>query len=92
MTHIINGMAGNLESHSEFSSGQGLTNVTAVLNKQVFGFSKMTVVNSTALKWEYVKGNDGSVGDQLWLIKPEHQHHGHGKSPVGGKKPSGHFL
>lgn len=87
MTHIINGMAGNIESHSEFSSGQGLTNITAVLNTKEYGFSKMTVVNSTALKWEYIRGNDGSVGDKLWLVKPSQEHHS--KSPVGSKKHHG---
>ncbi|KAJ6113302.1 Metallo-dependent phosphatase-like protein [Penicillium sp. IBT 18751x] len=85
MTHIINGMAGNIESHSEFSTGESLTNITAVLNKSEYGFSKMTVVNSTALKWEYVRGNDGSVGDYLWLVKPgngkETGKGGHGKKP-----------
>ena len=70
MTHIINGMAGNIESHSTFSKGKGITNITAVLNMQEFGFSKLTVVNSTALKWEYVRGNNGSIGDSLWLVKP----------------------
>lgn len=70
MTHIINGMAGNIESHSELSSGHDLANITAVLNTKEFGFSKMTVVNSTALKWEYIRGDDGSVGDSLWLLKP----------------------
>jgi acid phosphatase len=88
MTHIINGMAGNIESHSEFSSGQGLTNITAVLNTKEYGFSKMTVVNSTALKWEYIRGSDGLVGDKLWLVKPGQENHGHtSKSPVGAKKP-----
>lgn len=92
MTHIINGMAGNIESHSEFSSGQGLTNITAVLNTKEYGFSKLTVVNSTALKWEYIRGSDGSVGDKLWLVKPSQEGHGHnGKSPVGAKKSHGSF-
>lgn len=81
ITHIINGMAGNIESHSEFSSGQGLTNITAVLNTKEYGFSKMTVVNSTALKWEYIRGNDGSVGDSLWLLKPDCENEPHGKEP-----------
>lgn len=84
MTHIINGMAGNIESHSEFSAGQGLTNITAVLNTKEYGFSKMTVVNSTALKWEYIRGNDGSVGDSLWLVKPGNGHENHGHR---GQKP-----
>ncbi|KAJ5595506.1 uncharacterized protein N7459_001714 [Penicillium hispanicum] len=82
MTHIINGMAGNIESHSEFSSGQGLTNITAVLNKKEYGFSKLTVVNSTALKWEYVRGDDGSNGDSLWLLKPgASSHKGRAQKP-----------
>lgn len=90
MTHIINGMAGNVESHSEFSDGQGLMNITAVLNKEEYGFSKLTVVNSAALKWEYVRGNDGSVGDLLWLFKPGKKSHDNGhtgisQSPVGRK-------
>ncbi|KAJ5180070.1 Metallo-dependent phosphatase-like protein [Penicillium capsulatum] len=69
MTHLINGMAGNVESHATFEKGQGLTNITAVLNMEEFGFSKLTVANSSALKWEYIRGNDGSVGDSLWLLK-----------------------
>ncbi|KAJ5887481.1 hypothetical protein N7495_007522 [Penicillium taxi] len=85
ITHIINGMAGNIESHSEFSSGQALTNITAVLNKKDYGFSKMTVANATALKWEYIRGNDGLVGDSLWLIKPSSEAYKLRKSPVGPK-------
>lgn len=75
MTHIVNGMAGNIESHTEFSAGQGITNITAVLNHKQYGFSKLTVSNSTALKWEYIRGNDGKVGDSLWLFKPGDKHH-----------------
>lgn len=89
MTHIVNGMAGNIESHSEFSAGQGLTNITAVLDTKEYGFSKLTVANATALKWEYVKGSDGSAGDTLWLVKPEAAgFQGRGKSPYGKKTRS----
>lgn len=70
MTHLINGAAGNLESHSEFSKGQSLQNMTAVLNNVDYGFSKLTVVSATALKWEYIRGQDGSIGDSLTLLKP----------------------
>ncbi|KAJ6151267.1 hypothetical protein N7470_007861 [Penicillium chermesinum] len=76
ITHIVNGMAGNIESHSEFSAGQGLnTNITAVLNQKEYGFSKLTVANATALKWEYIRGSDGKAGDSLWLLKPGDKHH-----------------
>ncbi|KAJ5813604.1 Metallo-dependent phosphatase-like protein [Penicillium pulvis] len=95
MTHVVNGMAGNIESHSEFSTGEGLTNITAVLNTKEYGFSKLTVANSTAMKWEYIKGNDGSVGDSLWMLKPTASNaqvpgkgQGAGKKPTpAGKKP-----
>lgn len=95
MTHVVNGMAGNIESHSEFSTGEGLTNITAVLNTKEYGFSKLTVANATAMKWEYIKGNDGSVGDSLWMLKPTASNaqvpgkgQGAGKKPTpAGKKP-----
>jgi Iron/zinc purple acid phosphatase-like protein C len=70
MTHIINGMAGNVESHPEFGPGQGITNITAFFDNVHYGFSKLTILNATALNWEFVHGVDGSVGDHLLLLKP----------------------
>ncbi|KAL4864099.1 hypothetical protein BDV12DRAFT_205933 [Aspergillus spectabilis] len=70
MTHIVNGMAGNIESHSQFGSGEGLTDITALLDTKHFGFSKLTVLNETAVKWEFIRGDTGSIGDYLTLIKP----------------------
>ncbi|RDW61121.1 purple acid phosphatase family protein [Aspergillus mulundensis] len=69
MTHIVNGMAGNIESHSEFDEGEGLTEITAKLDRTHYGFSKLTVVNETVVTWEFVKGEDGSTGDYLTLVK-----------------------
>lgn len=69
MTHIVNGMAGNIESHSELSSSQRLTNITALLDTKHYGFSKMTFLNATALKFEFIRGDNGSAGDELMLIK-----------------------
>ncbi|RAL08271.1 purple acid phosphatase family protein [Aspergillus homomorphus CBS 101889] len=70
LTHIINGMAGNIESHSEFSKGQGLTNITAVLDTVHYGFSKLTVKSETEVKWQFIRGDDGSIGDEVTLLKP----------------------
>lgn len=70
MTHIVNGMAGNIESHSELS--RGILNITAVLDTKHYGFSKLTVLNGTALRVQFVLGNDGSIGDELMLLKPSH--------------------
>ncbi|KAL2864405.1 purple acid phosphatase family protein [Aspergillus lucknowensis] len=69
ITHIVNGMAGNIESHSEFSDDEGLTKITAVLDTTHYGFSKLTVVNETAVRWEFIRADDGSVGDHLTLVK-----------------------
>ena len=69
MTHIINGMAGNLESHSTLTASESILNITAVLDQEHYGFSKLTVVNATALKWSFVRGDDGSSGDNLTLLK-----------------------
>ena len=70
MTHIVNGMAGNIESHSELSGG--ILNITAVLDTKHYGFNKLTVLNATALRFQFVLGNDGSIGDELMLLKPSH--------------------
>ncbi|KAJ1552278.1 hypothetical protein HK405_011950, partial [Cladochytrium tenue] len=69
MTHIINGCAGNIESHSTLASGSSVLAITAVLDQQNYGFSRLSVLNATALKWEFVRGADGAVGDELTLLK-----------------------
>lgn len=70
ITHIINGMAGNIESHSTLSDDEKPLNITNVLDYEHFGFSKLTVHNESAAYWEFIKGEDGSLGDYLWLLKP----------------------
>lgn len=69
MTHIINGMAGNIESHSFLDAGESVLNITQVLDQTHYGFSKLSVVNETVLKLAFVRGDDGSIGDELTLIK-----------------------
>jgi hypothetical protein len=67
MTHIINGMAGNGESHVELAGER--SNITVVLDPTHYGFSKLTVFNETMLKIQFVLGKDGSFGDELVLLK-----------------------
>lgn len=69
MTHIVNGMAGNIESHSTLSSTAKVLNITAVLNYVDYGFSKLDFKNSTVLTLTFIKGADGSAGDSVTLIK-----------------------
>ncbi|RDW57066.1 purple acid phosphatase-3 [Coleophoma cylindrospora] len=83
MTHLINGMAGNIESHSTLSEGEGILNITAVLDQVHYGFSKLTVLNSTALKWTTIRGSDGSVMDELMLLKRASSNATTGTSPSG---------
>lgn len=69
MTHIINGMAGNIESHSTLSSGESILNITAVLDQEHYGFSKLTIQDAKTLKWEFIRGDGGPIGDSLTLKK-----------------------
>lgn len=67
LVHIINGMAGNIESHS-ILSGEPLLNITAVLDQQHYGFSTFTFHENTAT-WQFIKGDGSGIGDEVTLIK-----------------------
>lgn len=69
MTHIVNGMAGNIESHSTLDAGESTLPLTAVLDFEHYGFSKLRFINETALTFSFIEGADGSVGDELMLLK-----------------------
>lgn len=69
MTHIVNGMAGNIESHSTLDAGQAVANITAVLDYEHYGFSKLKVINRTAISFAFVEGGEGKIGDVLTLLK-----------------------
>ncbi|KAF2491562.1 hypothetical protein BU16DRAFT_468597 [Lophium mytilinum] len=71
MTHIINGMAGNIESHSTLSTGATQANITNVLDQKHYGFSKLTVHDSKKLTWSFIKGDGSGIGDELTLIKKQ---------------------
>jgi hypothetical protein len=69
LAHVINGMAGNIESHSTLASGEPLLNITAVLNQKDYGFSTLTFGNGSVATWRFVKGNGSGVGDELTLVR-----------------------
>ncbi|KAH8678143.1 Metallo-dependent phosphatase-like protein [Xylariales sp. PMI_506] len=71
ITHIINGMAGNVESHSVLDDGEVPLNITAVLDDEHYGFSTLSINNAHELKWQFIRGDDGKVGDELTLIKKQ---------------------
>ena len=68
ITHLINGAAGNIESHSVLGSAPQL-NITAVLNQQDYGFAKFTFHDAKKATWQWVKGDGTGVGDKLNLVK-----------------------
>ena len=68
IAHLVNGQAGNAESHTVLN-GEPQLNLTNVLNYVDYGFSKLTVINETVATWEFIKGEDGSQGDLLWMTK-----------------------
>lgn len=61
-------MAGNIESHSTLNVTK-ILNITAVLDQEHYGFSKLSVVSPTELKWEFIRGDGGPIGDTLTLLK-----------------------
>ncbi|TPX07727.1 uncharacterized protein E0L32_010623 [Thyridium curvatum] len=69
MTHIVNGMAGNIESHSTLDPKKGVLPITAVLDQTHYGFSKLVVHNASVVTWQFVLGNGSGIGDELTLIK-----------------------
>ena len=67
MTHIVNGQAGNIESHSTWS--KPLLPITAVLDQTHYGFSKLSIANATSLTVQFMLGDGGGVGDQVTIVK-----------------------
>lgn len=70
ITHIVNGMAGNVENHSKLKSGESLGEKIAVHDQTHFGFSKLTVYNESVAYSEFIGGENGDILDHIWLIKP----------------------
>jgi hypothetical protein len=69
LVHLINGMAGNIESHTVLDAGQHVANITAVLNQQDYGLSTLTFHNASVATYTFVKGDGSGVGDTLTVKK-----------------------
>lgn len=68
ITHIVNGMAGNIESHSTINASK-ILNITAVLDQYHYGFSELTFHNASVATWQFIKGDGSGVGDSVTLKK-----------------------
>ena len=67
MTHIVNGQAGNIETHTTMAPP--FLPITNFLDQTHFGFSSMTIHNKTALTWNFVHGDGSGIGDSFTLLK-----------------------
>lgn len=70
MVHICNGFAGNIEYASTINASLINTTLTYYLNQVNYGLSRIQVINSTTLLYQYIIGSNGTVGDQVYLVKP----------------------
>ena len=61
-------VAGNIESHSTLGDSKEL-GITNVLDQKHYGFSKITFHSAKKLTWQFIRGVDGAVGDELTLMK-----------------------
>lgn len=69
ITHLVNGAAGNIESHSTLDEGESWAGFTVFLDDKHYGFSKLTIESEKELTWKYIRGDSGAVGDSLTLKK-----------------------
>jgi len=67
--YIINGAAGNIEGHS--TAGSPL-DYLAFSNAQDYGYGYLTVINSTAAKWDWYSATDQTLKDSITVIKDTH--------------------
>ena len=70
LVHIVNGQAGNVESHSSMAHDHDpRLNITVFLDQTHYGFSRLNVFNATTSLLEFVHGDDGKVWDHLYMVK-----------------------
>jgi len=64
---IINGAAGNNEG---LQKGGGVgSGLVVAANYNTTGYGELSVLNATALRWRYLSSSDGSVLDEVVLLK-----------------------
>lgn len=68
MLHLINGMAGNIESHTTLRPGEKIRPLTAALDDHHYGFSTMSI-NETTFHWQFIRGDGEGVQDEVVLQK-----------------------
>ncbi len=66
-TYLTIGNAGSTEGHAHYI--HGLHDYTAFVDKTHYGLGKIDVLNNTHLRWQSYSGDDGSVLDEMMLVK-----------------------
>ena len=67
MVQVVNGAAGNNEG-VEKGKGVGHGLIVAA-NYEDQGYGELATLNTTALRWQYILSKDGSVFDEVVLMK-----------------------
>merc|ERR1711874_679971 len=72
IVQIVNGAAGNSEG---FNTGKGVgSGLIVAANYNTTGYCELAVLNSTSMRWRYMKSIDGSVLDELVLhVRDQHK-------------------
>jgi len=65
VVYIVNGAGGNVEGHTT-GSGSGYT---AFVDNTDFGYGKLSVQNSTAIRWQFFRATDGQQVDDITITK-----------------------
>jgi len=65
IVYLVSGSGGNVEGHS---TGSPLP-YTAFIDQSNYGFGRMLVANSSAIRWQFIRAQDGGVADEIWIKK-----------------------
>jgi len=64
--YIVNGAAGNIEGHTP---DVPILPYSALIDNSDYGYGILSVVNRTTLNWEFRRGTDKSLVDQIMIVK-----------------------
>ena len=70
-THIVVGTAGR-----SFDGEDYWPKIWSMYREINYGYGRVTVANSTALHWEWIRNKDDVVADEVWIYKKPQVAHG----------------
>ncbi|KJE98261.1 hypothetical protein CAOG_08251 [Capsaspora owczarzaki ATCC 30864] len=64
---IVIGCGGNVEGHQAITK----KNFDVVINDTDYGYGRLTVYNATTMHWAFYKADDGSILDEVTVVKTQ---------------------